>query len=382
MASRIIEGSLEVLRPFLTPSSREREKEGWPSSSARTTTARTKSGTTTTTTGGGVDKGPGESPTSSSGVVEEGAAAEAGKGPTSSLYEEKWQTKFDLLQKYRRQHGDCRVPVQYEIDGVKLGQWLQTQKKAYRKHTEGQPSWIAQERIDQLQAVGVDFADTQQKREEGLWQSKLELLQKYQQQHGHCNVPQSCFIAGVKLGSWVDTQRTAYKKRIRSGEPSFISQSRIDALNSVGFDWDPKHTKNLASGVQSMDESPSEDELSAAVTHQSSRKRMPVADTVFNQSPLMGRQQSRKALRRNDGSRLAVTSESRSSIQSTYASSTSAVANASRRKRMASECRQPGNIGATPKRQKLDDRKQGGKRVSSVEAVGVNFHSNEKERKK
>ena len=50
----------------------------------------------------------------------------------------------------------------------------------YKKHSEGKPAKITQERIDQLEAIGLDFNDTQQKRDEAQWQSKLELLRQYQ----------------------------------------------------------------------------------------------------------------------------------------------------------------------------------------------------------
>ena len=91
--------------------------------------------------------------------------------------EAKWQSKLQLLRKYRKRNGHCRVPYSYEIDGVKLGNWLSDQRVAYKKHSEGKPArYITQERIDQLEAVGFDFNDTKQKRDEAQWQSKLELL--------------------------------------------------------------------------------------------------------------------------------------------------------------------------------------------------------------
>ena len=139
--------------------------------------------------------------------------------------------------------GTVEFPQSYEIDGVKLGIWLNNQRNEYKKHSEGKPGKITQERIDQLTAIGVDFKDTQ-KREEAQWQSKLELLRQYRQHHGHCRVPQSYEIDGVKLGTWLYTQRQGYKKH-REGKPSHITQERIDQLTAIGVDF--KDTRERAS---------------------------------------------------------------------------------------------------------------------------------------
>ena len=107
---------------------------------------------------------------------------------------------------------------------------------------KGKPSWITQERIDQLEVIGLDFNDTQQKRDEAQWQSKLELLRNFQQHHGHCRVPQCYEIDGIKLGKWATTQRLEYKKH-REGKPSSITQERIDELTAVGWDFNDTKQK-------------------------------------------------------------------------------------------------------------------------------------------
>ena len=121
------------------------------------------------------------------------------------LDDAKWQSKLELLRQYRERNGHCRVPQSYEIDGVKLGIWLNNQKIEYRKHSEGKPAWITQKRIDQLEAIGLDLNDTKQKRDEAQWQSKFELLRAYREGKGHCRVPDGYEIDGVKLGSWLRT---------------------------------------------------------------------------------------------------------------------------------------------------------------------------------
>jgi len=103
-------------------------------------------------------------------------------------------------------------------------------------HVKGKPAKISQERIEQLEAVGVDFKDTKEKRDDAQWQSMLALLQEYPEQNGHCRVPQNYEIDGVKLGSWLSQQRVKYKKR-SEGKPSGIPQQRIDQLEAIGLDF-------------------------------------------------------------------------------------------------------------------------------------------------
>jgi len=49
------------------------------------------------------------------------------------------------------------VPRIYEINGVKLGKWLSKQRDQYQNRIKGKPSRITQERLDALNAIGVEW---------------------------------------------------------------------------------------------------------------------------------------------------------------------------------------------------------------------------------
>ena len=83
----------------------------------------------------------------------------------------------------------------------------------------------------------MDFNDTQQKRDEAQWQSKLELLRQYQEQHGHCRVPQSYEIDGVKLGIWLERPEDVNTRSTWRASHAKITQERINALNEIGLEW-------------------------------------------------------------------------------------------------------------------------------------------------
>ena len=45
-----------------------------------------------------------------------------------------WQERFGQLQAFVEREGHARVPQGYETeDGVKLGHWVATQRKSYRR---------------------------------------------------------------------------------------------------------------------------------------------------------------------------------------------------------------------------------------------------------
>ncbi|CAE8650511.1 unnamed protein product, partial [Polarella glacialis] len=138
------------------------------------------------------------------------------------------EENFELLKAYKQEHGHTRVPFCYvSADGVKLGHWVSTQRKA-RKGRGGRK--IDAEQIEQLDSLGFQWAVNKAASGE----EKFELLKAYKQEHGHTRVPQS-YVAdnGVKLGHWVSTQRKARKGR--GGRK--IHAEQIEQLDSLGFQW-------------------------------------------------------------------------------------------------------------------------------------------------
>ncbi|KAJ1457383.1 helicase associated domain-containing protein [Pelagophyceae sp. CCMP2097] len=132
-----------------------------------------------------------------------------------------WDTRYLQLMAYREAAGDCRVPHRFETDGAKLGQWVQTQRKAYKTGK------LRPERVERLKAVAFVWnvlADE--------WDAHFEQLTAYRAAHGDCAVPYG-FAAGdgAKLGIWVHTQRKAYK----AGK---MSPDRAKRLAAVAFVWD------------------------------------------------------------------------------------------------------------------------------------------------
>jgi hypothetical protein len=87
-------------------------------------------------------------------------------------------------------------------------------------------------RMQELESLRFewDYSDT-------TWDDRFCELADYQKIHGHCNVPHRD-SENAKLATWVGTQRTNYRSQLE-GNTSPMTLSRIQELESLGFEWEP-----------------------------------------------------------------------------------------------------------------------------------------------
>ena len=66
-----------------------------------------------------------------------------------------WTVEFKQLRQYRVDHGDCKVPRNYERS-PSLGQWVNNQRRSYNNVQTGNKKGrqISQERIAKLDSIG------------------------------------------------------------------------------------------------------------------------------------------------------------------------------------------------------------------------------------
>ena len=126
---------------------------------------------------------------------------------------------YQQLVAYKKVHGDCKIPQKDPT----LGQWVKHQRNFYSKKT------LRQERKLLLDSIGFQWGafprTTPPSR--ASWREMLQRLTEYKKVHGDCKVKQN-YNKDPQLGSWVNNQRSAYK---RNG----ISEERKRLLNSIGF---------------------------------------------------------------------------------------------------------------------------------------------------
>jgi len=142
-----------------------------------------------------------------------------------------WEEHFQKLVQFKELNGHCRAPRNYTVDKVNLGNWVSFQRQEYLRLRDGQYSTMTQERMDALNAIGFDWGKAQIG-----WEAQLRLLQEFQKENGHCQVPPSHSVDNVNLGTWVANQRQNYRK-FQDGKPSSMTQERINQLNAIDFKW-------------------------------------------------------------------------------------------------------------------------------------------------
>ena len=68
------------------------------------------------------------------------------------------------------------------------------------------------------------------------------------------------YVENPQLGRWVDTQRTQYKKFQQDPSTSQMTQERIERLQSIGFEWNGRSLKTIASLSEEYDDDNDDDD--------------------------------------------------------------------------------------------------------------------------
>jgi len=128
---------------------------------------------------------------------------------------EKWEQNFAALQKFRKREGHSRVPDSHQEDRLNLGAWVGLQRATKDR--------LAPDRLKRLKSFGFIWDPITEQ-----WEQAFAALEKFHKREGHCRVPESHQVEGLKLGLWVQNQR-ARKDRLKPNQ--------LNRLNSLGFVW-------------------------------------------------------------------------------------------------------------------------------------------------
>lgn len=88
-----------------------------------------------------------------------------------------WQKNFDALVAYKNEHGDVRVPRQYE-KAPKLSEWVTEQRRQCKARLEGKSSAMTAERMAKLDQLGFVW----QFRDRMDWNERYEKLLEYKKE--------------------------------------------------------------------------------------------------------------------------------------------------------------------------------------------------------
>ena len=156
---------------------------------------------------------------------------------------EEWNKKYKLAKIYFEHNGNLEIPQSYKTlngyeyaeSGIALGTWINTQRQAYKGQGSNK---ITENQIKLLEEIGMRF-ETRDNNEE--WNKKYELAKVYFEHNGNLEIPHNYKTlngyeyaeSGITLGTWIDTQRQAYK-----GQCNYkITKKQIQLLEEIGMKW-------------------------------------------------------------------------------------------------------------------------------------------------
>lgn len=139
-----------------------------------------------------------------------------------------WESRFNLVKQYYEEHGNINISQKEVIQGVWLGKWIVSQKKAMK---EGK---LTHEQIEMLKTLPMEEVG----RKDNRWWSMYEEAKKYYKEFGNLNISINYLTSnGKKLSDWIIRQRRNYKLGKMPSEHK-------EKLDEIGFIWDLGNTWN------------------------------------------------------------------------------------------------------------------------------------------
>ena len=136
---------------------------------------------------------------------------------------DRWDDNFELLEVFIAREGNSYVPARHVENGVQLGGWVDVQR---RRHADGTLTPERATRLAELEGWSWDPSEDQ-------WNGYMASLESFVSREGHARVPQKHVESGMRLGAWVNTQRTDFRRGCLSPERA----GRLESL--TGWSWDP-----------------------------------------------------------------------------------------------------------------------------------------------
>ena len=154
-----------------------------------------------------------------------------------------WNKKYELAKAYYDHYHNLNVPQNFKTingyenneNGVNLGAWIYTQKKAFNRKGAYK---ITKDQINLLNKIGMNF---ELRNNDDEWNKKYELAKAYYNYHRNLNIPVDFKTIngyeydenGINLGKWINTQKLAFK-----GKGTYkITQDQIALLEKIGMNW-------------------------------------------------------------------------------------------------------------------------------------------------
>ena len=130
---------------------------------------------------------------------------------------DQWEDAFTKLTQFKKREGHCRPARDLVVEGRKIGSWVVEQRK--------KKEFLTTKQVNRLDSLGFSWDPLTEK-----WEAAFDALKKFNQENGHCRVPQGEIINSIDLSKWSGRQRSQRSK---------LRAQQVKRLDSLGFSWDP-----------------------------------------------------------------------------------------------------------------------------------------------
>lgn len=153
-----------------------------------------------------------------------------------------WNKNYTAAQAYFTEHQNLKIPIDFiSPDGITLGRWIANIRQQKASNIR---SYLTEERECQLNALNMIWDKISY-----LWEQNYLACANYFIKHGNLEIPAGYVSEdGLRIGVWVRRIR-----RIRSGiikNTSPLSESQIERLDLIGFNWSDKFTQQWEYGYE------------------------------------------------------------------------------------------------------------------------------------
>ncbi|KAL3938803.1 MAG: hypothetical protein SGBAC_006366 [Bacillariaceae sp.] len=204
-----------------------------PSETSKSDTRSTKSDTTSSKSDESQSGGSGRGSSGESGQSQKShaplpfAVGDSGVKDLRMVQDSTWESRFQDLEQFKREHGHCNVPRRYK-GNPKLGVWVCSLRQQMTRGT------LNKAKVERLNSIGFQWRIAVIKGAQinpqiammERWNQNFQLLATIKGRTGKCTVPTS----NRKLRKWVDRQR----RQMKQGKLPIEEQEK---LTSIGFPW-------------------------------------------------------------------------------------------------------------------------------------------------
>lgn len=139
------------------------------------------------------------------------------------LVEDQWQTKFEKLQEFRREHPD-RWPVKGDDEEEnQLCNFILVNRKNYRQNK------LSAEKIAALESIGLSWNPIEDK-----WKENIATLRTFIRRHKRWPMQTKDSGEEDRLATWIADKKCDYRK-------GTLDQTKIEELEALGIEWSDKH---------------------------------------------------------------------------------------------------------------------------------------------